>query len=362
MIVKNLLLIITFWSAISFGGVELKDIQFKMTPDKGFLTIFFNGELKGYPELNVNGKSIQVLIPQSKIKDVLEKSYSFSTSKKDTTIKIYQATKEDAKVKALLPFLIVNKKDQVALIMKENQIELSFPRIKIKEMVVKPVKKASPEKLVKKEFLDEKYLNNLLKVEKTKTVEAKKVVSNDQVNVTQASMIKNEKQAKTSFSLIEYGGKFVAFLALVLLTFYGVISLMRKGFIKKGKLGFLNNADLISVIGQSYIAPKKSLMLIKAHNQVFLVSNTEHGIQPISEIKDAAGLLKSGERSISGTNFDMNLDDAEEDNLLESKVKIKEDITQSNKESSLSDYLNVKDKVKFSDQLKKKVKSLKPLQ
>ena len=136
---------------------------------------------------------------------------------------------------------------------------------------------------------------------------------------------------------------------------------MKKGFLKRGKLGFLNNADQISVLNQTYIAPKKSLMLIKAHNQVFLVSNTDHGIHPISEIKDAAGLLKDGEKTISGHNFDTKLSDADEDKSIETKVKLKDDITKSNQESSLSSYLNVKDKVKFSDQLKKKVKNLKPL-
>ena len=103
-------------------------------------------------------------------------------------------------------------------------------------------------------------------------------------------------------------------------------------------------------------------MLIKAHNQVFLVSNTEQGIHPISEIKDAAGLFKEGEKAISGHNFDTNLTEANLDELNEKKVKIKEDITKSNQQSSLSNYVDVKDKVRFSDQIKNKVKNLKPLQ
>ena len=101
--------------------------------------------------------------------------------------------------------------------------------------------------------------------------------------------------------------------------------------------------------------------MIKAHNQVFLVSNTDAGIHPISEINDVAGLLKDGERKIAGTNFDDNLGQADQVESIESKIKLKEDITKSNKQSSLSDYIDVKDKVKFSDQIKKKVKNLKPL-
>ena len=161
---------------------------------------------------------------------------------------------------------------------------------------------------------------------------------------------------------METGGKFVASLGLILLLIYGVVLLMKKGFIKKGKLGFLSNADTISVISQNYIAPKKSLMLIRAHNQVFLVSNTETGIHPISEIKDAAGLLKGGEIAVSGHNFDTNLQEANDDEVNDEKITLKEDITQSNKKSSLSSYINVKEKVKFSEQIKSKVKNLKPLQ
>ncbi len=137
---------------------------------------------------------------------------------------------------------------------------------------------------------------------------------------------------------------------------------MKKGFIKKGKLGFLNKTDQIQVVSQTYIAPKKSLMMVKAHNQVFLVSNTEAGIHPISEIRDVAGYLKEGERKIAGDNFDDNLNVAEISKESMDKVKLKEDITQSNKQSSLSDYMKMKDKVKFSDQIRKKAKSLKPLQ
>jgi flagellar biogenesis protein FliO len=320
--------------------------------------------MNGYPELAVEGKTIQVLIPDSKVKTVVEKSVSFSTHKKDTLLKAYQAERKVSKIKAQFPFLVQKKKAQVALVIKDNRIELTFPRVMVK--LAKKAKTAPKKKAVKKEFLNEEYLNTLLKVsdkrEKKNAAQketSQKLVQKD--SVSKKSAAPKRDSSGSSLSLIEYGGKFAAFLGLVLLLFYGVVALMKKGFLKRGKLGFLNNADQISVLNQTYIAPKKSLMLIKAHNQVFLVSNTDHGIHPISEIKDAAGLLKDGEKTISGHNFDTKLSDADEDKSIETKVKLKDDITKSNQESSLSSYLNVKDKVKFSDQLKKKVKNLKPL-
>lgn len=369
-------LFLTLIISNAYGNVEINKMDFSKAKDKGVITVHFTGNLNDYPELTVTGKSIQVVIPNSKVKKSIEKSVSFSSNLKDTQLRAYQSTKNSSKIKALLPFMIQKKKDQVALTIKDNKIELTFPRVMVKlneSPKFGSILKKKKTK-VKKEFLNEAYLNNLLKVDPKKNDEkiAKKPTSifnpkksekigSDTVKTTLASPSLINKKGKSSISLIEYGGKFVAFLGLVLLLFYGVITLMKKGFIKKGKLGFLNNADQISVINQTYIGPKKSLMLIKAHNQVFLVSNTDQGIHAISEIKDAAGLLKDGEIALSGHNFDSNLGEANDDELNDKKITLKDDITQSNQQSSLSSYTNVKEKVSFSDQLKKKVKNLKPL-
>ncbi len=365
------------WTLASqaYGNVEIQKMDFNQKSNMGTITVHFNGNLKDYPELKVIGKSIQVNIPNSKVKKNLERAVSFSSSLKDTQIRVYQTTPKTTRIKALLPFDISKRKNQVALTIKDNRVELAFPKVKVnlkkapKFGTIVKKKKAK----VKKEFLDESYLNSLLTIKdskkKKKPVDttAKKEVIIKPMNITAKDKVSSKQAAPSfvgkegSFSLLEYGGKFVAFLGFVLLLFYGVITLMKKGFIKKGKLGFLNNADQISVINQTYIAPKKSLMLVRAHNQVFLVSNTDTGIHPISEIRDAAGLFKEGEKALSGMNFDTNLDEANKDEKIETKVKLKEDISESNKESSLSSYMNVKEKVKFSDQIKKKVKNLKPL-
>ncbi len=355
------------------AGVSIESLKFSKSSTQGVLDINFTGRINDYPDLKIQGKSIQVEIPNSKVKKNIEKSVSFSSTLRDTQLRAYQTTKTKAKIKALLPFNIEKYKDKVALIIKDKTIKLTFPRKKV------ALKKApeygtilKSKKSAKKENLDESYLNELLKIDKkpeNKNTESSTVVdkksksaqaASDKV-ATKMSATKKVKRAN-SISLIEYGGKFVAFLGLMLLMLFGLITMMKKGFIKKGKLSFLNSTDNISVISQTYIAPKKSLMLVRAHNQVFLVSNTDSGIQPISEIRDAAGLLKGEEKSVSGHNFDNNLDMASVSDGVESKVKIKEDITVSNKESALSSYLDVKDKVKFTDQLKKKAKSLKPLQ
>ncbi len=356
---------------LSLANVEITKMDFTKNDKRGLLSIGYSGQLKDYPELSIAGKAIQVTIPNSKVKNNIDRSVSFSSKLNDTQLKAYQVSGSSSKIKALLPFDIKKYKDKVALTIKDNKIELSFPRVQVKTITASKQKvitaKNKKSKETKKEFLDEKYLNNLLTIKdknpsnKIKGEKLAQVEKNKDLVSTQQSSVLPVKK-KSEFSLLEYGGKFVAFLGLILLMFYAITVMMKKGFIKKGKLGFLNNADQISVVSQTYIAPKKSLMLIKAHNQVFLVSNTDQGIHPISEIKDAAGLFKEGEKALSGMNFDTNLTQADEDEGLSARIKMKENIKESNKESSLSSYLDVKTKVSFSDQLKKKVKNLKPLQ
>lgn len=371
----KLLVLLLLMGQSAVAGVTLTKLDFKKTASQGKITVNFDGVMRGIPELKVLGEAIQVVIPDSKVKQNMEKSVSFSSGLKDTQIRAYQTTATQSKIKALLPFNIQKKSDLVTLKLENNHIELTFPRIKVsgkaagkkvaKQKSILPKKKTA----VKKEFLNKDYLNNLLDIEKKdEAAKAPKVIKPTSIETEAATDAVQTTQAATQniggkdFSLIKYGGKFVAFLGLVLMLFYGVISLMKKGFIKKGKLGFLGSTDKIMVLNQHYLAPKRSLMMIKAHNQVFLVSNTEAGIHPISEIRDVAGLIKDEEKTLVGHNFDSNLDFAEADPINDAKIKIKEDISESNKESSLSSYNQIKDKIKFSDQIKEKVKGLKSLQ
>ena len=170
----------------------------------------------------------------------------------------------------------------------------------------------------------------------------------------------------------------------MVLGFYGVLTLFKKGVIKKGKLGFLHSTKLVEVISTTHVAPKRTLMMVKAHKQVFLVSNTESGMQLISEIQDVTGLIKTGEEEVTGTNFDTNLYKASK---KEREFKLKEDTVADN--YSLDDMLNddnegvgeekftnknetaalksiekapVKDQVRFSDQIKTKLKHMKQIQ
>lgn len=259
--------------------------------------------------------------------------------------------------------------DSIALTLQDGKIEIttSIPKSVKAEKTESAFKATSPIDLSKKTTLSKQELGEdyLKKIEAEMNttpaapvvVEAKPAVVEpvkEEIKTTQAAPAR-----ENGFSFAGYAGKFLAFLGIVLLFFYGVIQLMKKGVLSKGKLGFLNNAQLVSVLSTTYVAPKRSILLIKAHNQAFLVSSSESGMQFIAEVKDVPGLVKEGERAIAGSNFDDTVNVANETAPRE-EIKIKEDIYQSTAIETKAGMQ--KDIVRFSDELKKKVKNLKSLQ
>lgn len=372
---KTYLALILLFTFSALADVTLTKIDFSKTQSKGKLKVGFKGEIEQYPSFTVIGDTILLKLSNARLSNQVDMRKNFSTNLKDTRVRAYHSKKNEVKVKAAFPFKMQKYKDLVSLTIRKDHIELTFPKINATTSALKKlnksnkvVKQATKREEIKKsasvtkELLNENYLNSLSIKEDKKKI-ANKVAPINKTDTVKTTLAANDKapakKAKSSISLASYAGKFVAFLGLVLLLFWGVVTIMKKGFIKKGKLGFLNKTDQVTVLSQTHIAPKKSLMLIQAHNQVFLVSNTDAGIHPISEIKDPSGLIKNGEKIISGSNFDDSLNTSSKE---DKKFKLKEDISASNKQSSLSDLIGPKDKVKFSDQLKNKVKNLKPLQ
>ena len=128
---------------------------------------------------------------------------------------------------------------------------------------------------------------------------------------------------------------------------------------KKGRLGFLNSTKIVEVLSSTHVGPKKTLLLIRAHEQVFLVSSSDQGMSLISEVTDVNGLLKEGEKQVAGNNFDTALVDADAKDKV---FKTKDVLGLNMVDESFVKNIAVKEKVKFSDQIKNKVKGLKPLQ
>jgi flagellar biogenesis protein FliO len=387
-------------STVTLAGVKVTSLDLKTEGAKGFVSITLEGRSNELPDLKVNGRIIEVTITKADAFNSISKNVSGAHLMANNL-------NGSAVVKAVLPYEV--PADNVSIGWQNSSIEIVFPRGKaVKEDKVAyqgaglSIKEAAPTTVpvaekkeqekkttgkVSKDILNEDYLNKLMnenKIGRKETDSPIEEVKKDLVNTKQSAVIKKieadsasvvaeknvaeaSKNSSTSdFSLAGYAAKFTFFLAMVLGLFYGIVQIFKRGIFKKGgKLGFLNNTQMIEVLSTTYIAPKRSLMIVKAHKQIFLVANSENGISVLSEVTDTVGLIKEGEKLVTGSNFDMNLASMANVDEATSTFKIKEDIMQStpiSEDKGLSKIAVAKDIVKFSDELKKKAKKLKPIE
>ena len=397
---KSLLItLVLLVGAKAFAGnkAKLETVNFTKSGGEGRIVLNLDRPVEETPELTVNSAMIQLVLPKTYVWPKIEKKVS---TKKDfdTTIMAYQYDKNLVRFRVMVPYELKGKENQISLNMENNQITLNFP-------ILKGAKKAPAQKkeVSKASDLDEGYLKDLLSKKdgvklkddffnskKTNNVPSFRGTQSDSISrklsaIDKKKTIAPEKKAG-SFSIASYVGKFVAFLGLILVFFYGVVHLMKKGVLKKGKLGFLNDTNIVEVLNTTYLGPKKSLLLVKVHKQVFLLSSTDKGLEFLSELNDTTGLLKSGEEKVTGSNFDGSLTSAKkEDKSFKLKdvtssldkykktTSEKEEISAANEEANssnkgtLDDFLakteeEVTDSVKLSDQIKNKMKNLKQFQ
>jgi len=376
-------------TSVALAGVKVTSVELTTNGNHGYVNIALDGRSNDLPDIKVYGKIIEVTVANADGFNAIFKNVKGAQLSANSL-------NGKAVVKAVLPYDVSSESVEVGF--KNSNIEVIFPRGKVvkentvavaapvlaPKEVIKPVLEKrldqKAENKVAKDLLNEDYLNKLMKEEnapKAGFAEAN-IVKADEINVKQAAIAKIETKIPTkskhvpmaisssnNFSFAGYAAKFTIFLAVVLGLFYGVVMLLKKGVFSRGKLGFLNNTKMIEVLSTTYIAPKRSLMIVKAHKQIFLVANSETGFTFLSEMTDTSGLMKEGEKFVTGSNFDMNLGSAEKTEESEMLIKLKENIMESapmNEERGLSKIAIAKDIVKFSDELKKKAKKLKPIE
>lgn len=380
-----------FAADITVGKLEIKEIK------KGEEQLQINhvGFFKGTPKIEINENLLTVSLNNAELKKKVSEKI------KDYTVNAQTISGDVVVVNVKMPFSLEKYKNNLTVSLKDEQVAITFPRIEVATSRAPSVLgKAEEARVVAKNDeaakFDEKYLEKIEKAAEVKvaanTVEEVKAEINektDKIKVVQSAVQKEEVKKEEStesgsnVSMLGYAGKFAGFLILMIGALYGILALFKKGVIGKGKLSFLSSTKLIEVISTNHISPKRSLMMVKAHKQVFLVANTEAGMTLISEINDVTGLIKTGEAEVTGTNFDMNLNSA---NLGNKEFKLKEVPEKSAGEDfvfdSLDDVLNdsipaktsnktnaemslekapIKDQVKISDMVKSKVKNLKQL-
>lgn len=396
---KRASLITTFilsclFSVSVFAKSQVKKIDFKRVNSKlGRVEVTFSERPIDIPSLETRKKMVQLEIPQSMVWPKIEKKVSL-VGRHDGTLTAYQFNKDTVRLRVQLPYKMGSKSKMVSVKMEGNKILLDFPlRAKKSKAFRAPSigKKIDKTARAGAQKYDETFLNDLLKdkklleISKSKTKknskkvakkkaaakpkkeETIKLVKEDTVTNSMAApekprqLLGRKQEAKGGINIVNYVGKFVAFLGLVLLLFFVIVKFVKKGVFKKANLGLLNGAKMVQVVNTTYIAPKKALMIVKVHNQYLLLSSTEKEVQYLTEIRDWPEMIKDGEKQVNGTNFDAELGTANEE---EKEFTLKEALNTSQPEG-LAKLLGadpVEDKVKLSDQIKTKIKGLKSLQ
>lgn len=189
---------------------------------------------------------------------------------------------------------------------------------------IQVIEKKTPEIVKKKDTKNnEDYLSYLLSSVdkessknsiKKETENVTENVLNSHSNLQANSQVKSQlkPEAKIEVKETKNFSSYMIRIMMVLTLLVGVILLLakvsKKIMVGKNKLGFLNNSKIVEILNTTYIAPKRQLLLVKVHDQVMLLANSENGLSFISEINDLSNILKNAESEVVGNNFDTNLD------------------------------------------------------
>ena len=352
---RTFIFIMTFFSFSIWADIKTKitSVSFEKIRNMGKMSIYFQSPIVSTPELLIKDKIIQVAIPHAAVWPKIDKRVSVK-KKFDTKIMAYQYTNDLARVRAVLPYSVKGDKSKISLVEKGKSIDLLFPipskkTVRATRLNSMP-SKVSKEKSLQKDSYDESYLEKLLsdkeisKLEESDESQDGIEDKDDVVNVRMSS-----PERKTNFSFLPYIFKVVFFLGIILLGLFVVVKILKKGIFNKSKLGFLSRTKVVEVLNKTYIAPKKSIITVKAHDQILLIGIDEKGMHFLTEIKNSVGLLKEGEKQLAGDNFDTNVQEA----------------TTKDKEFNLKEILDQPAKnggKKLSETIKNKVKNLKSLQ
>ena len=274
MIIAPLILPHSSWA---LSKTQIENLEFKKSKKQGEVTIYLKGAFLEEPTLMVRDNIVQLSFSKSFVWPKIEKNISLNT-KFDTKLLVYQYDKGTVRFRAILPYSLEGKNSQIKVIPSKDQVKITFPQLNDRVT-----------------HLDEGYFKKMLENDRlhlaSKTEDKVKMRMNAQ---------KKELHPSSSFSVLNYIFKAGGFLVIVLFLFYGIIHFIKRKIFKKGRLGFLNSTKIIEVVNTTYLAPKRSLILIRVHKKMFLMANTEKGIEFLSQIDDVAEILKEGEQQVNG--------------------------------------------------------------
>ena len=394
-------------AAYGAGKFKITDLALQEQNGAARVTIKYQGPLV-YPELFIKDSSIiQLTFGDAIVWPKIEKKAPIANSPFDVVLMAYQYNPHDVRIRAVLPYSIKGDESKVRLEVKEDQklIEVLLPATAKDSTLAAAISAATKNHANK---YDENYLAMLLQdkgnsKEKSTTLNVgsgktaaknDRQLKQDQVSSVMAktqdaaaaaddflakeeqkvdALAQSKASAKApwqgtklglskdgSFSFGAYVVKFIVFLAMVIALFYGAVALFKKGMAQnRKKIGLLKDLDSVVVLSTTYLGPKKSLVLVKAHQQVILLATSEQGVHFLAEIRDVPNILKISEKEITGENFDTNLKKAE--NATPEPKPVAE--VEKKTDESLTEFLaSDAAKTKLAQDLQKKVRPLRPIQ
>lgn len=347
---------------------RLKNIDYLVENNMAKVTLLFKSDIKLRPKLTLKDKIIQLEIQNATVWPKIEKMINIGWNNSGTLM-AYQFNKDMVRFRSLLPFKVVSLGSVINYKVDANKIIVKFP-------LTKPITAAGiiKNKEIKKEAVkyDESFLEKLLSENKKSELENKKDIlnaKNDSISMRSASPLKsqtknipfNKDNTESNPNVMsKYLGKFFLFFGLVILLFFVLVTIFKKGVVKRGKLGFLKGNDLVQIVSTTYVGPKKNLLLVKVQDQLMLLGSSENTINLISHLDRPMDALKAVEGDVYGSNFDDKLKMGEEKNK---NFKLKESLLQENiVNNDLVANVTIKKEKKLKNQIKDKLKSLKPLQ
>ena len=328
----------------AYSKAEVKDAFFKVNSEGQFnLNIVTDEKVRIQPQITVRDNLLQVEIKNAIVWPKINKQ--MKVDGETLELSVYQFDKNKVRLRVTYP--------------KNRKISLSKVKKEIKRKYLSYRGVVGDLGDLKRRELgvyDESYLNKLIKERETISAKVsldqtnikKNKMKEDQVKLSYSSPVKNSSRGK--FNVWAYAAKFIGFLILMIGGIYSAFFFLKKGAVKKNKLGFLNTDKQIEVVSKHFLSPKRNLILVKVHQQVFLVANHENGVEFLSEIKEPGKVLRDMEMEVVGDSFDSKLDSSKD--KPENELKIKEDINFSHPDEEDS----------LTNKLRKKIKATRDIQ
>ncbi|MGB0454043.1 MAG: FliO/MopB family protein [Bacteriovoracaceae bacterium] len=335
-----LLYLVASFVSESYAKDRIEGVQYSDQGEKRVFEIKFSDIKTAKSNLEFKKNIVQITLHDSIVWPKIEKLVRVNGVSQPLKVMAYQYTKDSVRFRTVFPDNVKVSPEDFKVVPGNNTLKLVW-------------KKPSTGAIGKNNY-DDSYLEKLLaeKIsEDTTNTPVKDFISTKQAAIQKemkSTVAKTKESEGKSFN--EYLVKYFTILVFVFGGFGGLLLLIRKGVIKKGKLNFLSNTGQIEQVSSTFLGPKKSLHIVKVGGQVFFLGATDNSINLLSELSAPSAVLKEAEKIISGDNFDESLDKQEE---TSKEFKIKEDITKPAAKESGAEFL---------DQIKEKVKNLKSLQ